>query len=294
MKVIVTGANGFVASNLINKLIENKIEVLAIDISFDNNRLCESTLIKKVEMSIDAIMELNINDDYDLLYHFAWIGVNGPLKSDIDSQLKNISMTIKCAEFAKKIGCKKILCAGTIAERNVESLNSLTKTGAGMIYGIAKYSTHLLLESYCKNIGLDFVWMQFSNIYGPNNKTGNLVSYTLNQLFNNQEATFGPALQPYDFIFIDDLLKAVYLLGINKTNKNYYFIGSGKPMVLRDYLLKIGEKCHKEDLIKIGVRADDGIKYSFDMFDNRDLLNDIGDYISIDFDEAIQYTIENY
>ena len=43
--------------------------------------------------------------------------------------------------------------------------------------------------------------MQFSNIYGPDNKTGNLVSYTIDELRNGNEALFGPALQPYDFIF---------------------------------------------------------------------------------------------
>jgi nucleoside-diphosphate-sugar epimerase len=55
--------------------------------------------------------------------------------------------------------------------------------------------------------------MQFSNIYGIGNNTGNLVSYTLGELILNKEANFGPALQPYDFIYVDDLIEAVYRLG---------------------------------------------------------------------------------
>lgn len=297
MKAIVTGANGFVGSNLIKKLINNNIAVLAIDISFANSKLPQSELIEKLEISIDEIENITNADNYknyDLFYHFAWIGVNGPEKGKIENQLKNIDMTIKCAKVAKELSVKKFLCAGTVAERNVESLSNLSTTGAGMFYGVAKHATHLMLETYCKNIGLDFVWMQFSNIYGPSNKTGNLISYTLNQLNNNEEATFGPAKQPYDFIFVDDLINAIYLLGINRTNQNYYFIGSGKPMILSEYLIKVGKACNKEHLIKIGVRADDGIKYSFEMFDNKDLINDIGNYISMDFDEAIRYTINNY
>lgn len=297
MKAIVTGANGFVGSNLIKKLINNNIAVLAIDISFANSKMPQSELIEKLEISIDEIENITNTDkykNYDLFYHFAWIGVNGPEKGNIENQLKNIDMTIKCAKVAKELSVKKFLCAGTVAERNIESLSNLSATGAGMFYGAAKHAAHLMLETYCKNIGLDFVWMQFSNIYGPSNKTGNLISYTLNQLNNNEEATFGPAKQPYDFIFVDDLINAIYLLGINKTNKNYYFIGSGKPMILSEYLIKVGKACNKEHLIKIGVRSDDGIKYSFDMFDNKNLLNDIGNYISMDFDEAIKYTIKNY
>ncbi len=297
MRAIVTGANGFVGSNLVKKLIDNNIEVLAIDISFENSRLPQSSLIILKKMSIDDI-DLLVNqvkaNDYDLFYHFAWIGVNGPEKGKIENQLKNIDMTIKCAKVAKELDIKKFLCAGTVAEKNVESLNNLSTTGAGMFYGAAKYATHLMLETYCKNIGLDFIWMQFSNIYGPTNKTGNLISYTLNQLFNDNEATFGPAQQPYDFIYIDDLINAIYLLGVNKTNNNFYFIGSGKPRKLCEYLIEVGEALNKEKLIKIGVRNDDGIKYTYDMFDTKNLIDDIGVYTSMDFNEAIRFTIKNY
>ena len=58
--------------------------------------------------------------------------------------------------------------------------------------------------------------MQFSNIYGVGNKTGNLVSYTLGELMAGKEAAFGPALQPYDFIYVDDLIEAVYRLGFKE------------------------------------------------------------------------------
>lgn len=294
MRAIVTGANGFIGSNLIKKLIDNNIEIIAIDLSFDN--LPNSNLIEKFEISVNDIDELLFNPecyDCDLFYHFAWDGVNGDKKGDINIQLKNVELSLNCAKIAKELNIKKFLCAGTIAERNVESLSNLNKANASLIYGTAKHSLHLMLEAYSKNINLDFVWMQISNIYGPNNKTGNLISYTLNQLKNNEPATFGPAEEPYDFIYIDDVINAIYLLGINKTNNNFYFIGSGKPMKLKDYLIRIGKLCNKEHLIKIGERMDDGIKYTFDMFDNKELLNDIGNYISMDFDDGIKFTINN-
>ena len=297
MKAIVTGANGFVGSNLIRKLIDNNVEVLAIDVSFANSKLSSNSLISKKEIAIEDIQSLVESikyGDYDVLYHFAWRGVNGPDKSNILIQLKNVENTLICADFAKKIGTKKFLCAGTIAERNVESLNNIDYAGPGMFYGSAKHTAHLLLETYCKNIGLNFVWLQFSNIYGPNNKTGNLISYTLNQLQKGDAASFGPATQPYDFIFINDLIEAVYRVGIMETKHNFYFVGSGSPMILSSYLNKIGTAFGRPDLIKIGERPDDGIRYSYEMLKNSELIDDIGNYISGSFDELIKYTIENY
>ena len=83
-------------------------------------------------------------------------------------------------------------------------------------------------------------------------------------------------------------------LGDRATTKNCYFIGSGEPRQLKDYLNEIGYQYGREDLIQIGVRQDDGIRYSFEMFDTTVLYKDIGNYISKSFTEGIKYTLENY
>ena len=296
-KVIVTGANGFIGSSLIKKLTENNTEVIAVDISFADLHIPENSLVRRIETGLDNtenLLNLIHNDTYDAFYHFAWQGVNGQDKVNPNIQIKNIDMVLNCAKLAKEINCKRFLCAGTIAEQSVNSLHNLKKVSGSMLYGTAKHSARLLLETYCKSAGLDFVWMQFSNIYGPDNKTGNLVSYTLGQLNNNNIASFGPANQPYDFIFVDDLLEAVYRLGCVKNPNNFYYIGSGEPRILKEYLYEIGEVCNKKELIKIGEREDDGIKYTFDMFDISSLKEKIGNYKEQNFSERIKYTAENY
>lgn len=296
-RVIVTGANGFIGSSLIKRLIDKNIEVIALDISFANSVLPKTNLITEIETNLDDFKKIERiipSNEYDTFYHLAWAGVNGQMKTDPLVQLDNIKMAINCAIVAKKLKCNKYLCAGTIAERAVDSLFKLDKTSGGMMYGTSKYACHLILETYCKNIGLNFIWMQFSNIYGPENKTGNLVSYTIRELARGNEASFGPANQPYDFIFVDDLIEAIIRLGENETCKNFYFIGSGEPRILKDYLFEIGSQLGMENLIKIDSRPDDGIEYSLEMFNINDLEEDIGNYISKSFSEGIEYTIENF
>ena len=291
--VIVTGGNGFIGSSLIKKLVANGIKVVAVDITFQGERLPESELITKIESSVDvSLVEKLPVEEYDAFYHLAWKGVNGADKANPSVQLANIQMAIDCADICKKLNVKKYLCAGTVAENATFSLPNLEKTSGGMMYGVAKHACRLILEDYCKNIGQQFVWMQFSNIYGVGNKTGNLVSYTLGELMTGNEATFGPALQPYDFIYVDDLIEAVYRLGEKKTNKAFYYIGSGSPRQLKEYLLRIGELAGYADKIGIGIRPDDGIKYSMDMFCNDDLVDAVGEYVSTDFDNGINKTIE--
>lgn len=293
--VLVTGANGFIGSSLVNILLKNGVKVVAIDISFAGPRIPDCDKVVKLEIGLDDIEKLKEFipvGEYDVMYHLAWAGVNGSSKADPMVQLNNIQMGINCAKLCKELGVKKLLCAGTVAEQVVLSLPNLTQTSGGMMYGVAKHCAHLMLEDYCKNIGVNFIWMQFSNIYGVGNKTGNLVSYTLGELLAGKEATFGPAAQPYDFIYVDDLLEAVYRLGASDNKKSTYYIGSGSPKILREYLLRIGELIGLKDKIGIGLRPDDGIKYDFSMFDTTPLKETIGDYVSINFDEGIKKTIE--
>ena len=286
-KVIITGANGFIGSSLIKKMVAN-----TVDITFAGDRLPATDLITKIEPGVDAALADKIPaGEYDAFYHLAWRGVNGAEKADPTVQLANIQMAVDCANICKKLSVKKYLCAGTVAENATFSLSNLQQTSGGMMYGVAKHACRLIVEDYCKNIGQNFVWMQFSNIYGVGNKTGNLVSYTLGELMAGKEATFSPALQPYDFIYVEDLIEAVYRLGANETKKAFYYIGSGSPRILKNYLLRIGELVGYADKVGIGIRPDDGIKYSMDMFCNKDLVEAVGEYVSTDFDNGINKTI---
>ena len=295
-KVIIAGAGGFIGGALTKKITENGTEVLAIS-NFYNSSFPDSPLIHRIEADIfdrDTLLRIIPKGEYDAFYNLAWRGVNGPEKADPLIQIENIKMALICAFVAKTINCKKYLCAGTIAERAVESLDNLDTTSGGMTYGTAKYCAHLMLETYCKHIGLDYVWMQFSNIYGPNNKTGNLVSYTLGEVLKGKAASFGPANQPYDFIYIVDLIEAVFRLGKCHTSKNSYFIGSGEPHILKEYLMKIGELAGRPELIQIGKRPDDGIVYSLNMFDITPLRQEIGEFVTKPFIDGIIETLEAY
>lgn len=292
--IIITGAGGFVGTELTRKMVERGVHVVAVSNIFSES-FPESPLIDVIETTIDepdSLLNQIPDAEYDAFYHLAWVGVNGNSKSDPLVQIGNERMAVICAQVAKRIGCRRFLCAGTVAENSVESLPRLTKTSGGMLYGVAKHCTRLFLEAYCKNIGLPFVWMQFSNIYGPMNSTGNLVSYTLDELKKGKDALFGPAGQPYDFIFIDDLIEAVYRLGFCTANRSCYCIGSGEPRILADYLNEIGKVYGRPDLIRIGARQDDGIRYSKEMFDNSGLVEDIGEYVRYSFSDGIRKTVD--
>jgi len=110
------------------------------------------------------------------------------------------------------------------------------------------------------------VWAQFANVYGPNDSTGNLISYTISKLNKNELAEFTSGELEFDFVYIDDVIEALILLGDKFTNLNKYFIGSGKPRLLKDFLISVGKIMNKEHLIGLGLKHDSFLKYDLSWF----------------------------
>ena len=186
---IVTGANGFVGTWLVKKLCSQNVQVTAIikdtNENIDDIKQLPGLKIVYCELSEIANLVDRINErGFDCFYHLAWVGSAGPLRANYETQLLNSKYSCDAAKAAKELECKKFLCAGTITERIIDNVVEDSSIGVSqnMIYGAAKKNTRILLNIFCRSIGMPFVWMQFSNIYGPLNKSGNLISYALSEV----------------------------------------------------------------------------------------------------------------
>lgn len=294
-KVVVTGASGFIGGWLVKKLCEKGLEVYAIVREKNSNisRISNYANCNIVYCDMKEITSLTkkIDCNIDVFIHLAWEGSGGAKRSNYELQLLNTKYSCDSAIVAKKLGCKKFLCSGTISEKFVEDIFSANVKSENMIYAIQKHTTRCLLDVLCKNLDLDYVWMRFSNIYGPYNTSGNIVSYMLNELKRGGRPSFSKGEQPYDLMYVEDLTEAIYLLATKKTSKKCYFLGSGNPRFLKDYLIEIKNAYGDGVEIGLGERPDDGLKFSIKWFDTQDLKKDVGFVSQFDFYEAISRTI---
>ena len=296
MRAIVTGANGFVGSNLVKKLVKNNIEVLAIDLSFNPSRLEENQLIEKVELSIDSIYSLKdkVNKEYDLFYHFAWIGSAGPLRTDEKVQVQNAMWTVDCLRVAHEIRCKKFICAGTIMEYEVHAAMYAqgSKPSLPYIYGVGKVLAHELCKPIANQLGIDLVWAYITNAYGVGEKSPRFINTTLRKIINNEPLEFTAGTQNYDFVYIDDVANAFYLIGLHgKANKGY-MIGSGNARPLREFII---EKCNAnagDNKPLFGNVPFTGVNVDIDTFNISEIVNDCGYKAEISFAEGTRRTIE--
>lgn len=295
-KAIVTGANGFVGYWLLCELQKNGVHVTAV-IKDENENISMFSEFNDVDVVYCNLNELNTlvdkvaAKDYDVMYHLAWVAAGGAGRADYNIQLNNVKYACDAVHVAKDLGCSKILFAGTITEKIAENILNLSSKAVNNIYGICKHMSHCLVDVESQKVGIDYVWMQFSNLYGPYSINGNIVGYTIKELLQGNDASFGPAQQSYDLLYIENLVYAAYLLGEKQTKEHCYYLGSGDVRILVDYLKEIGVVCGMEEKIKIGARPDDGTRYDANWFDITPLREDTGYEPRVSFQDGLRETI---
>lgn len=295
-RVIVTGANGFVGSAVIRELIKNDVEVLALCHKIPEKKIISDLITyKEFELSkIEELKDIVINDYYDTFYHFAWAGVSVLQRTNVKIQLQNTQWTIDALNFAKNIGCKRFVCAGSIIE--YETMRACytdgNKPGLGYIYGSAKMSAHTMAMSIAANIGIDLMWAEITNAYGVGEISSRLINTTIRKIINKESPQFTSGTQNYDFVYIDDVARAFYLIGKNGKPFHSYLIGSGNAKPLKEFLLEMKESIAKDVDFIFGDVPFTGVNLDLSIFDTKKTEKDTGFKAEISFAEGVKRTYE--
>ncbi len=296
-KVIISGADGFVGSYTAECFLNAGIEVLALDMSEKPNRLNKCEKLKYLQCNVFDIEELRTcvpEGQYDAFIHFAWAGSAGPLRTDYNLQMKNAIGTVECMKAAKKIGCSRFVCAGSIMEYEVEAAVHAqeSRPGMGYIYGMGKHMAHCMCKSVASDIGIDLLWPMITNAYGVGEYSPRFVNTTLRKIINEEPLEFTSGTQNYDFVYVTDVAKAFYLITLYGKPFCEYMIGSGEAKPLREFILEMQKACAPNQSCHFGNVPFTGTNMQLSTFDISSLVIDCGFKPEISFAEGTQMTMK--
>lgn len=295
-KVLVTGANGFIGKNLVKALLDRGYTVIALDIRFDDvlvnnpNVVCVNVMNKSVES-----LKTEIQDgEYACFFHLAWMGTSGPNRADYSMQLSNVKMTCDYILLCKEIGCKRVVYASSINEMETyEYLQSDDiEISGGYIYGTGKLAGHLMGETVAYMNGVEFIPVIITNIYGVGEKSARMVYTSINKLLKGEHCSFTAGYQTYDFIYITDAINSVVAVAEKGKAFNRYYIGSGEPKPLREFLLEMRDIVASGVEIGLGDIAFKGVDIDYSQFDLKKVAKDTGYCNQISFAEGIRMTAD--
>ena len=302
-KVLVTGATGFIGSNMVKRLCQDDIDVFAIvrPKSLNLNRIAGYN-VKIIECDLnnmEKLYEKIKGKNIDTIFHFGWQGVYGVSLQDEVVQLKNVSDTLRLVDIAHTAGIHTFIGAGSIHETEaiVEMNKDKIVSNLGLMYKSAKLAAHYTAKAKCGNYGMKFFWPIITNTYGPGENSERLICSIIRNLLAGKTMELSQGNQLYDFIYIDDLVEAFYLIGKYGIDGNNYILGSGQPKPLKEWLLdleKIVNEYVSNSYIKLafGKKQGDVTYLCKQAFDISNIEKDMEFKAQTSFEEGIRMTVQ--
>lgn len=296
--VLITGANGFVGSHLTRLFCELKIKVYAlVQCNTDYEIINNLENVDILEFDLGNVLEIKdrLPQDIDVLYHLAWVGVSTTVKNNDDLQLKNIDYSLNVLKLAKALNVMKIICPGSISEYayNKSAVTGNDVPSPADFYSAAKVATHYVCDIYARQNNLDFNWVLIPSIYGPGREDSNLITYAIKSFLKGERPSFTKLEQKWDYIYIDDLMEALYCVGKKGKENTVYPIGSGANHQLSYYVTAIRDAI--DETLPMGIGD---LPYKTNQIDNSvvdisTIQQDTGFYPKYTFEQGILKTI-NY
>lgn len=300
-KVAVLGANGFIGSRLCFGLAEQGTEVIAlVDKNFNYSHLQGRNGITCLEFSLqelECLYDHELLKDVDFLYHMAWAGVNADFRNDAEVQAQNIIYGLKVMVFAEHQGIKRVLVPGSAAEVSCgNGIITGNETAAPSdLYSASKVATRYLCQTFAQKNKIDLIWTLITSIYGPGRDDNNLISYAIKTLLKGGKPSFTGLEQEWDYLYVDDLIQALIVLGKKGIGGKVYPIGSGEHQKMKDYVTTIRDQINPSLPLGIGdLPYKNPDKIDNQVLDISELINDTGYKPTVDFRTGIETVISYF
>ncbi|WP_099203838.1 NAD-dependent epimerase/dehydratase family protein [Scatolibacter rhodanostii] len=291
---VVTGANGFIGRALTKELLQQGVRVLAV--TRIHNDTEESPNLIPVTLDLAELSRLPelTEERWDVFYHLAWSGTSGEGRKDVNRQLFNVEATVEAVQVAKLLGCSRFIGAGSIMEQEMlaASAEPQIRPGKGYIYSAAKLAAHQMSRCAAAELEIEHIWAVITNVYGEGEYSPRLLNSTLRKIIRDEELNFTAATQNYDFLHIDDAVRAMRLLGERGVPFSAYTIGSGKVRPLRDFIQELCLTVAPHKTPVFGKVSFEGGSLSANAFDTTPLHTDTGFIPEISFREGVERTMK--
>lgn len=219
-KAIVSGAAGFLGYHLVKELSGRGVAVYALfrpgSVNLTRLRGLENVML--IPCALDRIEQLPdqlLERDFDVFYHLAWQGAAGKERQDCQVQASNVLWTLGAVKAAVRLKCRKFAAAGTVCEKQCETIIKKGIWTPSASYLLAKEAAYKMAKMECARQGLPLVWCAFYHPIGKYNKPDQMIASTVCKMLRGEETQFGPANQWFDIIAVEDLCRGFYLAGNN-------------------------------------------------------------------------------
>ena len=285
MKVLVTGASGFIGYHLVRKLMESDIEVIGVDneISSYGRNLVEIRSAKlhedfgfkssKLDLADSDISEmLKLSESVDSIVHLAaWPGVRQSRLNPEGYSRNNIHAFNRIIEIPRILKTNKFIYASSSSVYGNQGLNGPVKESNAAIenalsyYALTKFQNEITANFYQDNFSVNTIGLRLFTVYGPMGRPDMAYwNFSERILDGRSIELYGHNGGERCFTYIDDVVNSIFgLLEIDeKFSSKIINISSGNPRATKDLVdllcTNLGSK--KVEILEIDRPPEDAKK----------------------------------
>lgn len=259
---LITGANGFIGSHLVKRLIKSCKKVSIIvretsDLWRIEHELKGIHMFKGDIRDKDFVNKVITDSKSDYVFHVGAYGVDFRQKDYQTAVNTNIIGTINILEaLITQDRCKRVINMGTSMQYgNKEGIiDEGIKLTPSNIYGSSKAAATIIAHQIAAENNIDIITLIPFGVFGENEGTHKFFPHVINSILNHKDIELSGCEQYRDYCYIENIVDGIIMSAKYDAIKNEVFnIGSGKVHQLRFYVDMIYKYMCTESKPKYGV-----------------------------------------
>ncbi|MFZ4752522.1 MAG: NAD-dependent epimerase/dehydratase family protein [Chitinophagaceae bacterium] len=240
MKILVTGATGFIGGHVINELLKRNVEIIASSTSLEKAKQKSwFNQVSFIEHDMNDIDEVDLKIKFlkpDCIIHLAWNGLPNYekifhiekelflqynfIKNIVSSGIENVNISGTCLEYGMQEGCLN------------ETSNLPMPSNP---YALAKDSLRKFLLVLQKTMPFSLKWLRLFYLYGSNQNANSLIPQ-LQSALDKKQQFFNMSLgdQIRDYLKIEDAAKFIVDVSIQTRMDGVINVSSNSPIKVLD------------------------------------------------------------
>jgi len=254
MRVVVTGASGFLGSWICRVLVQKHEVIALVRPTSDTYRLTGIHNLEIESLENSEWAGYIRSEKLDALILADWWGVGNNERND-ERQFENVERMENITRVAREAGIGMLIGVGShaelgpVSERITEDLpdNPTTK------YGAAKVEARKRIQEILKDSSTRFVWMRIFSTYGPSDTGPWLIPLLVDNLSRGETMELTKCEQEWSYLHAFDLARAFQAVIENGTISDIVNVGNPHTLILKNVVGKIADELGAEKLLNIGA-----------------------------------------